>query len=758
MSYYPYYPTPVLNMLMKLATAIVSLYTSYQLLIVVPRVLYYPIYTQNIEHENLQRQVHERFLEENINIFQQIREFTQTLSGQPLQNLYNQIVLILHKQLKINTALYMKNGPKFILISKAPADLVCPDSISCINDESENLGFSGYWKLHPFNGGDDDHLGCIALETVQVSHITTGRNMQFDHEEDSLLRLTDATVSINMTDQPYCDDIILDIVEHFESNLVQALAKEKNDGLIVALTKQNEALKRSRFENQELAKESRDWLSVMSHEMRTPLFAILSLSELILAKKDNTDKESYASLQLIQSSAQHLSEIINNVLDFSKLEEKGQYHLDDTVTFNIRDVVSDALSINVRNDRRMYPRTCMSFSDSVPQEIIGDALRVKQIILNLVSNSIKFTPDEGYVAVDVDLKLIDQGLGHLNIRVVDTGIGIKPEDRGKIFKEYSQTDATITRKFGGTGLGLSICKRLCKLMDGDIDFEPNEQQGTVFIATISVKIPPQKRNSRICAMELPDSVKAWKVLVVDDLTVSGECTRKHLQNVLGILDVCISETFMGQESKDLYIVNVRSESVIKNQSSFEIFLQQQHDRVILQGNPYVKQILTCSSSYEILGPVIPRELCDMVKSIAETAGLLKLVHHDTSASQDLKLHVLVAEDNAINQTVLRKMLAKMKVTADFADNGHIALAKYSESPDKYRIILMDIMMPVMDGYSASKAIRKLSASPKIPYIIALTANAFWEDKVKAMEAGMNDFVTKPANFKSLYDALVKATS
>ena len=759
MSIHPFHPLPVLNLLAKASTAFISLYTAYQMLIVIPRVLYYPIYTRNIEDENLQRQLHERYLQENINIFRQIREYTQTMYGQPVRSLCQELVSIFQKQLKVDAALYLAADANYKLLCKGVAGLCCPEAISLREVETGQVeGFRGHWWLLHFNSGESS--GYVALK-VEAKHtrMTTRRNLMLNGEPTIPLPEMEASITIDMTDKPYFADIIFDILEHFESNLAQAEAREKNESLIAALTRKNDALNKSRIENQQLAKESRDWLSVMSHEMRTPLFAIQSLSELVLEKIDQTDQESISSLKLINSSSQHLSEIINNVLDFSKLEEQSEVHLDETSTLNIREVISESLTLNVRNNKRIYPQTCSHCDPDVPDELIADALRVKQIVLNLVSNAVKFTPDEGSVVVRTTVNRESESQGRLFVRVIDTGIGIRSEDRSKIFKEFSQSDATMTRKFGGSGLGLSICKRLCKLMGGDIDFKPNDPQGTEFYFDIVVRFPARQdvRNS-VCGMILPSSVLNWKVLVADDLPATAEAVLCHLRDDIGIKNITIvTSPEQIQSGYDVYLINMRTHTIMKNQTVLEKLLDDHFGRVILQSNPYIKQFMPCQSSYEILGPVIPRELCSMIKAIAAKDGLLTDVQADVAKIVPLNLHILVAEDNAVNQTVLKQMLMKMKVSADFADNGQIAMTKYAENTNKYRVILMDIMMPIMDGYSTAKEIRKMSKSMHNPYIIALTANAFWEDKIRAIEAGMNDFVTKPTKFKTLYEALVKAT-
>lgn len=761
MSFHPYYPTPVVNCLAKTTTGIVSLYTAYALIGVIPRALYYPIYTQSIEHENLERQVHERYLQENVNIFRRIRQYTEIFTNRPLQYLYDDLMKTFHDKLGVQCAIYIISDTNdYVRKSCSPTDLVrkCPERVGNGNDNTiDRTGFTGRWWLIYFDPGYDDYTGFVTLYVDQVETvITTRKNLVFggngnENEGSLLLPETEATVVPDLPSKPYFNDIIIDVIDHFESNLSQTIARNKNTDLIEQLKSQNELLQRARAESQVIAKQSNDWLSVMSHEMRTPLFAIESLSEMLYEKTQEDENLSMikSSVDLINQSAKHLSEIINNVLDFTKIED-DQYQLEET-DFDLKQIVSEAFSVNIQNDRRLYPHCYMFFDDCLPNSIRGDPIRIKQIFLNIFNNAVKFTPDEGYVHASISCRDGNEGSLRLVAEIKDTGIGIKKEDESKIFQQFSQSDASITRKFGGTGLGLSICKKLCRMMNGDIWFHSNIPQGTVFVVEIEVKRGDPELSSSL-NLRVPEEIKDWKICVLDGMEMGHMCTTKHLRN-LGFEKVTSTYDcdMLDIADADVYIIDCRIPCLQMDRLTKWLASKD----IILQTSLYLRRNTDYHSPNEVLQPTCPRDVYETMTRIAVQRKLIPLTKVERK-KETYNVHLLVAEDNKINQTVIGRILAKLGMTADFADDGEIAVDLFRKEPNRYKIILMDIMMPNMDGYTATKEIRKLSGNRRSPYIIALTANAFWEDRVKANECGMNDFLTKPMKIDQLKVAIEKS--
>lgn len=770
MAWMPYKDTLMINCVIKWITAIISLFTAFKLSVVFPRLLFYPLYTRGIESENLERQVHEQILQENVNIFRKIRQYTESLTEQRsteqnTEDIYERIGSILFQQLKLEHSVYLSksSSDECDLIFKTPVNVKCPKTLSY--DFPVTTDFEGSWWLISFKI-DFEEKGFVAVRmNPSTSSVVRRRNIILNNSQTISMQETQVSTSTNIASKSYFQDVILDIVDHFESSLIQARVKERNEILINQLKERNDALNKARMENQVAAKQSRDWLSVMSHEMRTPIFAVEALSELLLEKVNINDRELTSSLSMIKDSATHLSDIVNNILDFTKFEN-GDYELDN-VDFNIHDVINDTCAISVRNEKRMYSQVCIFIKDNLPLFVNGDVVRFRQIFLNVIGNAVKFTPDEGLIKVTVSAANAEEESSEfvrVQVEVADTGIGIKKEDVQKIFKQYSQSDSTMTRKFSGTGLGLSICKKLCEIMKGDISFRPNIPEGTIFSFNVLLK---KTKIPITIEKTLSENMKSCKIIVVDEPSLSRKNIVFHLHKI-GLSDIIETDDYenfenikKGETVPIVYFINSRCKKAAKNTEELRLLAEEYKDNLILQTHPYVKSVTGIKAKYELIGPAIDKEMVDLFTEIGINMGIIKELK--TVANKKIfepmpNVNLLVAEDNPFNQTVIRKILEKFQIHAIFADDGKQALEKYIENQEDINIILMDIMMPNMDGYQSSVEIRKISKSPKRPWIIALTANAFWEDKVKAIESGMNDFVTKPAKVEILYQALKKASS
>ena len=714
---------------------------------------------------------------ESINVFRYIRRYTESFgkAQMKIDDLYEAMGDIIQKKLFIDVVIYRRFGENqtFKQVYASPMHQYLPKSI-CIDDgfhPEDGETFEGSWWLIPF-GNIQTFEGYVGLHVdLQGRTKLPPGSIFVDNDcitKDCHKGKTEDQIEIEY--KGYFVDLIMNVIEHFESALTQIVILKRNNDLIQELKEQNEALLRAREENKSAVRQGREWVSIMSHEIRTPLFAINSLAELLLDKfkDDDDDAEVMSSLNLIVNSGKHLSELINNILDFTKLES-DQLQLE-YLDFEIRTLINDCVAINVRNDQRMYPHTCIFIDKSVPKTVIGDELRVKQIVMNLINNAVKFTPDDGAVHLYVSSECIykyDKSMVRLTFELYDTGIGIKLEDYDKVFKPFTQTDTSITRKFGGSGLGLSICKKLCHMMDGDIYFEPNDidNKGTKFTFHILLAINMEKEHTKIVDLskEIPDEIQKWRILVIDDSEISRKCTKNHLShfnitNVTTMSNLPYIQEEKSKEDYDVYFINTRTKSVIENIDLLKRKVHEQQDRVILQNYPYAKKMLDLNVPImaEIFGPVTERELKMAFIKLAERRNIIESSIKSDDSFPPLNAHILVAEDNMINQNVIKRMLNKFKVTADFAENGKIALDLFKKDQEKYKVILMDIMMPVMDGYSASTEIRKLCRDSKVPYIVALTANVFWEDRLRAMQSGMNAFVTKPVKLHELHSILYKA--
>lgn len=508
-----------------------------------------------------------------------------------------------------------------------------------------------------------------------------------------------------------------------------------------------------------------EFLANMSHEIRTPMNAIIGLSHLCLQTKLDAKQRDY--LEKVHGSANTLLRIINDVLDFSKIEagkmdvEHAEFALDDVIG-------GVAAAIAVRSEEKGL-ELLVDVAADVPRHLIGDSVRINQILLNLVGNAVKFTA-KGEVAIKTEVLERQAEVIVLRFTVSDTGIGLSKEQIGKLFQAFSQADASTTRKFGGTGLGLAISKQLVEMMGGQIWVESQPGRGSKFIFTIRFG-ETESEDERPC---IPASgLRGLHVLAADDNAGALRVLRGHLE----------SFTFSVDEATD---GATAVDAVAKAAQSGKPF-----DLVVLDWNmPGLNGIeaarriraldgwgkapkLLLISSYgqgEIqrhleeglvdgitLKPFLQGGLFDAIMDVLGAGrvrgeGRLQAAPDRFKTAQVSGAHLLLVEDNEINQQVARELLERLGITVAVAENGAEALAQVQE--EVFDGILMDMQMPVMDGITATREIRKLGQFRQLP-IIAMTANAMSSDQEKCLEAGMNGYVAKPIDPDKLLAALVQ---
>jgi signal transduction histidine kinase/CheY-like chemotaxis protein len=502
---------------------------------------------------------------------------------------------------------------------------------------------------------------------------------------------------------------------------------------------------------EEAARAKAEFLANMSHEIRTPMNAIIGLTTLLLDTPLTPHQQDLAGI--VRTSGDHLLTIINDILDFSKLDA-GRVELE-TREFDVRSCIEEALDLVAVKAAERNLELAYVYDLQLPRTMVGDATRFRQVLVNLLGNAVKFTA-RGEIVIEVSGARRDAAHWKLLVSVRDTGMGISVSQQSRLFQAFSQVDASISRTFGGTGLGLAICQRLVGLMGGGIWVESTPGEGSTFVFTIDALVTQAEDAPPAAASPL----EGMRVLIVDD----NDTSRRMLASHAVSWGMMVRQTGSPSQALEWIRLGERWDLALLDHVMPEFDGLALASELRRQQMSPPLRIALLSSAGDVTGeaqvgrlgdvdatlmkPVRQSTLQETVQALMRPADAARVVAAVAEPLPEVPpLRVLVAEDNTVNRKVALFLLGKIGLTADTVVDGKEAVDALERQP--YDVVLMDVQMPVMDGITATRLIRQRLSRDRQPWIIAMTANALPTDREMCLEAGMDEYLSKPVALRDL---------